>query len=499
MLISKLIENLDIIDKSDDFNENIEITGVCYNSAVAIQGELFVAVKGFKNDGHDFIDDVVKKGVALIICETAPQTDIPYIIVHDSRIALALISAAWFGYPCEKMKMIGVTGTNGKTSCTYLIKHIIEKCTGAKVGLIGTIGNIIGEREIATALTTPDSYELQSILAKMAMEGCEYVVMEVSSHALSLSRVYGIPYEIGIFTNITPEHLDFHNTMDEYAAAKAKLFSNCRQGVINIDDKSSELMIKSTAGEVTTYAVGNLKADITGEDIKLYPDKVEFTAVSASKNSRIRVNIPGLFTVYNSLACICATLLLGFEESSITDALLTCQGIRGRAEVLGAGCEYTIIVDYAHTPDALENIIKAAKTQSVNRIITLFGCGGDRDKAKRPLMGKIATQMSDHTFITSDNPRTEDPQSIIDDILAGVENKNDQKSKETYTVIPQRKEAINRAIDVLSHGDVLIIAGKGHETYQILGDEKIYFDDREVVEEYLSSLRKFKRNQHPKG
>jgi len=499
MLIRDLTVNLDITNTSDDFNVNMEITGVCYNSTVAIRGELFVAIRGFNSDGHDFIEEAVKKGVACIICETAPEPDIPYIIVKDSRIALSLISSAWFGYPCEKVTMIGVTGTNGKTSCTYLIKHIIEKCTGAKVGLIGTIGNIIGEREIATALTTPDSYELQSILAKMVMEGCRYVVMEVSSHALSLSRVYGITYDIGIFTNLSPEHLDFHNSMEEYAEAKAILFKNSKQSVINIDDKYSNLMIDSAAGNVLTYAVENLKADILGEEIKLYPDKIEFSAVSSTKKSRIRVNIPGLFTVYNTLACAATAELLGFNDSDISAALLTCQGIKGRAEVLGAGCEYTIIVDYAHTPDALENIIKAARTQTVNRVITLFGCGGDRDKAKRPLMGKIATQMSDHTFITSDNPRKEDPQSIINDILTGLENKHNQKIEDAYTIIPERKEAICKAIDILSAGDVLIIAGKGHETYQILGEEKIHFDDREIVEEYLSSMRKNKRNQHPKG
>jgi len=499
MLLSELIENIDITGMSKGINQKAKITGICYNSSVAIQGELFVAIKGLINDGHDFIEDAIKKGVSCVICEVPPKTQCQYITVTDTRVALALVSAAWFGNPAKKMKFIGVTGTNGKTSCTYLIKHIIEKCCNSKVGLIGTIGNIIGEREIAASLTTPDSYELQSILAKMALEGCLYVVMEVSSHALYLSRVYGIDFEIGIFTNLSPEHLDFHKNMEEYARVKATLFNKCKHSVINIDDKYSNLMIQNSTGTVTTYGVENAQAELIANEVKLYPDKVEFYAVSEAKRNFIKVHLPGLFTVYNSLAVMAAMLKLGFDEESIADSLSTCQGIKGRAEVLKTGCDFTIIVDYAHTPDALRNIISAARTQTTNKVITLFGCGGDRDKSKRPVMGKISTEMSELTIITSDNPRTEDPQSIINDILEGIEDKHDGITSEKYIVISDRKIAICTAIDILRTGDVLIIAGKGHETYQIHGKNKIHFDDREIADQHLLSIRKSKRNQRMKG
>jgi len=493
MLLCELINKIETIKISDENILSSDIKGICLNSKEAKKGELFVAVKGFKSNGHDFIQDAVKKGISCVICESAPTINIPFIVVKDSRIALALISAAWFGYPSEKMKIIGVTGTNGKTSCTYLLKNIIEKSTDDKVGLIGTVGNMIGQRVIATQLTTPDSYELQSIFAKMLMEGCRYVVMEVSSHALSQSRVYGTVFDIGIFTNLSPEHLDFHETMEEYAKAKSVLFKNCKHSIINIDDKYSALMTQSSPGEITTYAVENEKADFLGKDIKLYPNKVEYTLVSTGTYNLIKVHIPGLFTVYNSLASIAAANQLGLDEESIVNSLSECQGIRGRAEVLGVGSEFTIIVDYAHTPDALSNIIKAARTQNVNRVITLFGCGGDRDKSKRPVMGKIATDMSDYTFITSDNPRTEDPLNIINDITAGINNEDSHSAEEKYTVIKDRKVAIYKAIDMLQANDVLIIAGKGHETYQIIGNDKVYFDDREIVEEYLSEKRKNNR------
>ena len=495
MQICQLINNIDIIKISDENIISTDITGICCNSETALRGELFVAVKGYKNDGHDFIEDAAVKGVACVICEVSPTTDIPYILVSDSRKALAGVSAAWFGDPADKMKMIGITGTNGKTSCTYLIKHILEKCNAGKVGLIGTIGNKIGDREISATLTTPDSYELQSILAKMAMEGCQYVVMEVSSHALCLSRVYGISYDIGIFTNLTPEHLDFHNTMDEYADAKALLFKNSKKSIINIDDNYSQLMIKSSPGKVITYAIENSEADITGKEINLYSNKVEFCAVTPAVKSFIKVHIPGLFTVYNALAVMAAMLETGLDEKSIADSLSTCQGISGRAEVLSTGCDFTVIVDYAHTPDALMNILEAARTQNSGRVITVFGCGGDRDKAKRPVMGKIATQLSDFTIITSDNPRTEDPQKIISDITSGIEDKPQSQTSENYTTITDRKVAICKAIDILTAGDVLLIAGKGHEIYQILGEEKIFFSDREVVEEYLTAIRKDIRNR----
>jgi UDP-N-acetylmuramoyl-L-alanyl-D-glutamate--2,6-diaminopimelate ligase len=366
---------------------DIDIRGISYDTRVLRAGELFVAIKGYVSDGHRYIAEAVDKGAACIICEEAPDISIPHVVVEDSRKALATVSAAWFGYPASKLKLIGVTGTNGKTSVTNLIKRIIEKCSGAKVGLIGTNGNKIGDRELSTAFTTPESYEMQKLLDKMALEGCECVVMEVSSHALYLSRVYGIEYDVGVFTNLSPEHLDFHHTMEAYAEAKSLLFASCRESVINMDDLYAPLMIKSATGNITSYAINNLAADLVGREIKLEAERVEFCAQSAGTQSKVEMPIPGLFSVYNALASIATATILGFEIKSIVSALKLCEGVKGRAETVPTGRDHTVLIDYAHTPDALRNIITAVRGFARGRVVTLFGCGGDRDKAKRPLMG----------------------------------------------------------------------------------------------------------------
>ena len=482
MTPEKLLENVEKIEIKAD--ESMNISGVCYDSREMRTGELFVAVRGYETDGHKFIEDAVKKGAACIVCEERPEITTPYIMVKDSRKALAAASAVWFGHPAEKLKIIAVTGTNGKTSVTNLIKHIIEKCTSSKAGLIGTNGNFIGERELSTEHTTPESYELHKLLDKMVLEDCKYAVMEVSSHALYLSRVHGIQFDIGVFTNLTPEHLDFHGTMEEYAGAKSLLFPNCMKSVVNIDDDYAQLMIDKSAGPVMSYAVENGSADLVGKDIKLQADRIDFCAVALGSINRVELQIPGLFSVYNALASIASAILLGFDIDKITPALQSYHGVKGRAEVIPTGHDFTVLIDYAHTPDALKNIITAVRGFAKGKVVTVFGCGGDRDKTKRPLMGQIATQLSDFTVITSDNPRTEDPHTIINDIVEGIKSTN-----ATYKVIENRNEAICWALDSLSSGDVLIIAGKGHETYQILGKEKIHFDDREVVAEFIKQKR----------
>jgi len=482
MKLQELTQNVNIVSIHAD--TEMEISGVSYDSRNVREGELFVAVKGFTSDGHDFIDDVISKGAACIISEKPLEQSIPHIVTSSSRRALASTAAAWFNYPAKRLKVVGVTGTNGKTSVTNLIKHTIEVMTGSKVGLIGTNGNFIGDRELPTELTTPESYEMQKILEKMVLEGCSYVVMEVSSHALALDRVYGIDFEVGIFTNLSPDHLDFHGTMDEYAKAKSLLFTMCKNSAINVDDSYSDVMLNACAGHTMTYAINCSTADLVGKDIRLYADKSKFTALLASKICRCEINIPGLFSVYNALSAIAATTLLGFDITETAPTLLSCSGIKGRAEVMPLGKEYTVIIDYAHTPDALENIIKAVRETAKGKIFTLFGCGGDRDKAKRPLMGKVAVELSDEVIITTDNPRTEKPENIIGEIVAGVGETNTP-----YTVIVNRKEAICQTIDRLGESDVLILAGKGHETYQIIGTTKINFDDREIVTEHLKSQR----------
>jgi len=488
MRLDQLLVNVEIVTTEAD--AGLDIPGICYDTRVLKRGELFVAIRGYESDGHKFIEEAVSKGAACIICEEAPEVTTPYILVKDSRKALAVMSAVWFGYPAAKLTLIGVTGTNGKTSVTNLIKYIIEKCSDSKVGLIGTNGNFIGERELYTEHTTPESYELHKLLEKMVIEGCKYVVMEVSSHALYLRRVYGIKYDAGIFTNLTPEHLDFHGTMEEYSKAKSILFTECKNSVINADDPYAGLMLESAAGSVLTYAVNNNSADLVGKDIKLQADKVDFCVIENNNINRVQLPIPGMFSIYNALASIAAATLFGLKTENIIPALKSYEGVRGRAEVVFTGYDHTVLIDYAHTPDALRNIITAVRGFTKNRVITVFGCGGDRDKSKRPLMGQIATELSDHTVITSDNPRTENPEKIIEEIISGI-----TKNNETYVVIENRREAICKALDMLHPGDVLIIAGKGHETYQILGHEKIHFDDREIVAEHIKHIRVESRKQ----
>ncbi|MDR2570643.1 MAG: UDP-N-acetylmuramoyl-L-alanyl-D-glutamate--2,6-diaminopimelate ligase [Oscillospiraceae bacterium] len=478
MTLERLIKNVDIVSIGADFG--MLIHGISYDTRVLRKGDIFVAIKGYEVDGHKYINEAIKKGAACIICEVEPDIETQYVVVEDSRKALACISAEWFGYPAKKIKIIGVTGTNGKTSVTCLVKYVLEKCSGSKVGLIGTNGNFIGDRELYTEHTTPESFETQKLLDKMILEGCKYVVMEVSSHALYLKRVYGIEYDVGVFTNLTPEHLDFHGTMDEYARAKAILFANCKNAVVNLDDTYAKIMIDSSCGKVMTYGVENNSADLTGKDIRLSPGKTEFCVITEGSINRVYLQIPGMFSVYNALAAIASVNLLGYGIENIAPLFHSFEGVKGRAEVVPTGHDYTVLIDYAHTPDALNNIISTVRGFAKERVIVLFGCGGDRDKAKRPLMGQITAELADYMVITSDNPRTEEPGKIIDEILTGI-----GQSNTPYIVLENRREAICWALDNIKTGDVLLLAGKGHETYQICGNEKIHFDDREVVMEHI--------------
>ena len=480
MTLVKLLENVKILESAVSLD--LQISGICSDTRKLTPGNLFVAVRGYESDGHEFIDEAVKKGAACIICEEKPKADIAYITVEDSRKALALVSAAWFDYPAKKMKVIGVTGTNGKTTVTTLLKCVIEKSTNSKAGLIGTSVNMIGDKQLPANLTTPESYEIQELLAMMVDEGCEYAVMEVSSHALVLSRVCGIEFEVGVFTNLSQDHLDFHGTMEAYAQAKSMLFSQSKNSAINIDDEYAQVMINGASGNVFTYAINDVSADLVGKDVKLYSDRVTFCALTIGNLLRLDVRIPGMFTVYNVLSVVSAALLLGLDIDTVTSVLPLCEGVKGRAEVVPTGRDFTILIDYAHTPDALEKIICAARTSVSGRVVTLFGCGGDRDSSKRPIMGSIAAKYSDFVIVTSDNPRTEQPGEIIKEILMGMEG-----TSTPYEVIENRREAIKWAIDNAKPEDVIILAGKGHETYQIIGKDKLHFDEREVVSEALGA------------
>ena len=478
MLLGELLEKVDIDAVAADLD--MEISGVSFDSRTLRAGDLFIAVKGYEYDGHQYISDAVGKNAVCVVCEKRPEAKTPYIIVKDSRKALASISAAWFGYPADKLKIVGVTGTNGKTTVTNIIKRVIEICSGEPVGLIGTNGNMIGDRVLHTERTTPVSYEIHELLSMMVREGCRYAVMEVSSHALCQHRVYGIGFEVGVFTNLSPEHLDYHASIEEYAKTKSLLFRNCSKAAINIDDEYAPVMLRSAGSRVLTYAITNGDADLVAKNVKLHSDRVDFSALAIGSLNRVILGIPGVFSVYNALAAMSATMLLGFDSEQIIAALQTCKGVKGRAEVVPTGRDFTVLIDYAHTPDALKNIITASRDCSRGRVVTLFGCGGDRDKKKRPMMGAIAVKYSDYVIITSDNPRTENPGDIIKEIITGIDN-----TAAPYTVIENRREAIYWALENAQPDDVLILAGKGHETYQIFGKEKRHFDEREVIAEFF--------------
>lgn len=462
----------------------LEITGVSYDSRTTEKGNMFVAVRGYNSDGHNYIASAALKGAACVLCEEKPDADIPYILVENTRRGLAVAASNWYNNPSSEMKIIGVTGTNGKTTTTNLIKTVIEKCSGAKVGLIGTNHNMIGDKVLETAHTTPESYELQKLFREMADSGCAYVVMEVSSHALYLDRVYGVRFETGVFTNLTHDHLDFHQTMEEYAASKAKLMAQSNHAVINLDDPYAGVMVSAADCPVLTYSTENDSADLVAKRIRTMADKVEFCALTMEQLQKIEVNIPARFTIYNALAALGAGLTLGLTIENMAEALKSYPGVKGRVEVVPTGRDYTVIIDYAHTPDALENVIGTFKELEAGRVVTLFGCGGDRDKTKRPLMGEIAARLSDFVIVTSDNPRTEEPGKIIEDILAGMKG-----TKTPYIVIENRREAIGWALQNAQPNDIIILAGKGHETYQIIGGEKFHFDEREIVCDFLREVK----------
>ncbi len=477
MKLNELLKGLEIIEMHAD--GDIEISGVCYDSRQAAPGQLFTAVTGFASDGHRFIPMAVEKGATAVLCEKVPEVDVPYIMVANTRYALAIVSRNFFGDPASKMCMIGITGTNGKTTSTYLIKHMLEECLGAKVGLIGTNANMIGDTELHTERTTPESYELHKLFADMYEAGCTHVVMEVSSHALVLERVAGITYEVASFTNLTQDHLDFHSDMDDYAHAKAMLFSRCRRGAVNADDSYSKVMLDGATCPVLTYSI-DAPSGLKAENIVLEPSRVSFTAVSEKETENIVLGIPGRFSVYNALGVIACGLQLGLSLAQCASALASAKGVKGRVETVPTDGDYTIVIDYSHTPDSLENVLKTVREATRGRVVALFGCGGDRDRAKRPIMGKIGTELSDFAIITSDNPRTEDPDAIIEEILTGI-----SVAPERYVAVTDRIAAIRYAIENHQPGDIIVLAGKGHETYQEINHHKIHMDEREIVADIL--------------
>ena len=461
-----------------------EISGVSYDSRATKPGDLFVAMTGFATDGHRYIAAALEKGAAAVLCQQPPAADCAYVQTADSRRALAVVGANWFGHPAKEMTMVAVTGTCGKTTTSYLLKAVLEQARGAKVGLIGTNQNMIGQEVIPTERTTPESFEVQKLFREMADRGCSYVVMETSSHALYLDRVYGVHYDVGVFTNLTQDHLDFHKTMENYCDAKAILFRNCGTGVVNADDPWMPRLLKDATCQVRTYGE-RTAADLRAENIVLSASGIAFDAVTETERVPIRVNIPGGFMVYNTLDVLEAARVLGISLAESAAVLAKVPHVQGRVEVVPTpGKDYTILIDYAHTPDSMVNVLQTVKEFAKGRTVAVFGCGGDRDKTKRPPMGKAAADWSDFAVVTTDNPRTEDPAAIIEDILPGF-----MGSKTPYKVVVDRVEAIHWAMDHAEKDDVIVLCGKGHETYQEVNHVKHHMDEREIVADYLKAGR----------
>lgn len=483
MLLQYLIENL--TDKVITGDTNIDINKIEYNSQKIEQNDIFVAIKGYKEDGNDYIKEAVEKGAVCIVTEDELNANelpnITIVRVQNSRIALSLIASKYYDFPARKLKLIGITGTKGKTTTAYMIRDILN-ASGKKTGMIGTIYNTYGNVCIEASRTSPESLDLQKLLKDMVDAQMEYVVMEVSSHSLVLDRVYGLHFAIGIFTNLSQEHLDFHGTMDNYLLAKSKLFEMCDFALINGDDIHTPRLKKMIKCKTATFGLDNA-VNITASDVRINNNNVEFKMYVNKMLETIVINIPGRFTVYNALAAIGTCSLLGAQMDAILLALSNIK-VPGRSEIIDVPKTFTVMVDYAHNPSSLEAILSSIKKYVKGRIICVFGCGGNRDKEKRPMMGEISGRLADFTVITTDNPRNEDPSIIMKEIEDGV-----KKTKGLYKIIENRKDAIAFAMRIAWKNDLVLIAGKGHETYQELKNGKrIDFDERKVVKDIADKM-----------
>ncbi|MFW2487630.1 UDP-N-acetylmuramoyl-L-alanyl-D-glutamate--2,6-diaminopimelate ligase [Clostridium chromiireducens] len=485
MNLKSILDGIDFKVVKGDID--VEINKINYDSRKVKNLDIFVCIKGYATDGHRYIDKAIENGAKIVVIQDDIEIDdnsITVIKCADTRKALALMGANYYDNPSEKMKIIGITGTNGKTTTAFMIKDILE-AYNKKVGLIGTIANYIGSERLHTERTTPESLELQELFSEMVSKGVEYCVMEVSSHSLELDRVYGVNFEVGIFTNLTRDHLDFHKTFENYYKAKFKLFERSRIKIINIDDNYGRQVVSDlyalNSDDVYSFSVKG-DSDYKAFNEEMGSREIKFK-LNIKEEEQFILNIPGEYNIYNALGAIISCFKSGVPVEAIKRGIENVV-VLGRCERVAReyNLPYEIIIDYAHTPDGLENILDTSKAFTEGKLISVFGCGGDRDKVKRPQMGKISTDIADISIITSDNPRSEDPMSIIKDIEVGLD-------KEKYIVIENRKEAIKRAIDIATKGDVIVIAGKGHETYQILKDKTIHFDEREVVKEILDRER----------
>ena len=480
MKLRDLLTGVPLTGESLDLK--MEISSISCDTQALRPGALFAALPGDKTDGHRYIREALDKGAAAVLCQHPPDFPGPWLTAEDPRLAFALVCANWFGRPGDSMTLAAVTGTNGKTTTTSLLKELLERTAGARVGLIGTNRNMIGSLELPAYRTTPGSYELQALLRQMADGGCTHVVMEVSSHALVQHRTAGLTFDVGVFTNLTQDHLDYHHTMEEYRAAKGLLFGQCRRAVLNLDDEAGRWYAQRVSCPIFTYSENKTGAGLSAKNIRLFPSHVEFEALTLGKISRVHLPIPGGFSIYNALAALAAGLCLGLGLEDMAQVMPAVHGVKGRVEVVPVPRAYTVIIDYAHSPNALENILTTARDFTAGRLICVFGCGGDRDKTKRPIMGSVVQELADVAVVTSDNPRTEDPQAIIDDILSGMEEGDAQLHVE-----PDRPAAIRWALDQGRPGDVIVLAGKGHETYQEINGVQYHMDEREIVADYFQA------------
>lgn len=479
MKLSRLIQGLDI---DAGRLADIEVTGIASDTRTQMpEGFVFVCIKGTTFDGHAAAAEMAERGAAVIFCEHDLGLE-RQIIVEDTRGLLPFLCAAWFGNPERELKLIGVTGTNGKTTITTVLKKTLA-AFGKKAGLIGTCQNEIGDEVLATARTTPEPFDLFALLRRMADSGCEYVVMEVSSQGLEQKRIGPCRFSLGVFTNLTQDHLDVHGTMENYYQAKKLMFGICDIMLVNIDDEYAKRYISETGVPHKTYSAVE-SADFFAESVSLGAAGVKYVYCSGGKRHNVDFAMPGIFNVSNSIAVLACLEMLGFGAAESVMKLNRMTGVRGRAEVVPTGRDFTVICDYAHTPDAVENVLAAIRHGAKGRIICLFGCGGNRDAKKRPLMAAAAAENADFLIVTSDNPRNEDPDAIIDDIVKALDGRDTP-----YIRITDRKEAIFWAVKNAEPDDIILLAGKGHEDYQILaGGRKIHFDEREVVAEALEAL-----------
>lgn len=481
MKLRDLIKDMEIISSTGDLD--VEINGIVYDSRRVKKGDLFICVTGYTQDGHSYISDALNKGAAAFIVEK--DIDVKgaaAVRVNSSRHAMPLLASVFYNNPTQRLRLIGITGTNGKTTTTYLIKSIME-ANGKSTGLLGTISTQIGDKVFVSSRTTPESLDLQSLFREMADSDIDYAVMEVSSHSLELGRVDGCNFTIGVFTNLTQDHLDFHKTIENYRNAKKKLFYMTKgSNIINIDDEHGRIIAEEAGKlgtQLVTYGIDN-RADIMAKNIDITSKGVSFTLVTPKYETDINIRIPGKFSVYNALAAASVAYVEGIAGHVIKEGLNKVDNVPGRSEIIKTDTPYTVIVDYAHTPDGLRNILAAVKQYARGRVIALFGCGGDRDKEKRPIMGEIAGKLADYCIITSDNPRSEEPKDIIKQIEAGIKS-----TGADYICIENRRDAIKFALKMAKPNDIVLLAGKGHETYQVLKDRTVPFDERDVVEALL--------------